>query len=1079
MSRLPDQPQLMRYFDINCFDFEIALMEPAGLSDDDDFMSPTPARPSPAGSIPIHSLFDLSHLSEAERLRMVALLDDHADCFARTSADLGCCTMPGCFHQIDTGDAVPMRLKPYKYSNYEIAFLKTHLDELLATNIIRPSKSPWLSPAVIVEKPGGGLRLCINYRRLNSFTQRDPYPLPLVDKVLSSMAGMKYFSSLDLISGFWQIPMHPESMGKTAFSTPFGNFEFSRTPFGLVNAPATFSRVIALVMAELPFVHVFMDDIFVASRTFEEHIEHLRIVFERLRSAGLKIKPAKCKFACSRIQCLGFMVDGAGIHTCDDKIEAINFPPPTDVAGIRSFLSMSNFYQQFIPNYSAIAEPLRLLTRKNSGFRGAFTPAQQVAFNTLKERLRRAPVLRQPDFSLPFILTTDWSVKGLGAVLSQRDPSTQAEQPVAFASRACTPPEGRYSPTEGECLALVWAIAKFRPYIHGRIFDAYTDHGALQWLGTKKSANTKLERWALQLQEYTFTVHYKRGVENVVADCLSRYGVSPTVPPFGFTDPIGSHEIFAEGATPTNTTIAGAASVVSTHACTSSLDDAPCTVCGDTGGWDNMCICDECGRFFHLRCLIPPQTTPPSGPWICGGCDPLFSNLHELRHPQTPLCYRPGDPFLNEPLLTFLEGGKHNVDVLPAPQRKHLLHLASSLQLHPKIPGFLLVYKRIRNADSASWLICPPVEYRYDIIRLFHEALGHAGITSLLRVLHMHYHWRGIRADVELFIRCCDACQRQKLILPEPPELQQPCWHGPLQHVHIDLAGPFPAGVPPPRVTEPRPLQIPGKVWVVLMVDAFTKAAEFFPIVEKSALTVSRVFYDGWVCRYGVPSFVTSDNGSEFCAEFEHTLRRLGVEHIHTSVCHPSANGAVERLVQSFKRILYKLINNHPVNWQPLLPHVRMSYMNRLHATLGVSPNEMLFGYRPVLPLPAPVLAAAAPQAGTISTHVARVQERLFDLDQVAWSAIRAQFARNRALMQKARTAHPPRAVLQPGDLVLELDDSVPALYGQVKGPFVVLRLKNRGTVAELSTGATHARGAVSFDRHVTRLSRYFTTGSI
>jgi len=243
--------------------------------------------------------------------------------------------------------------------------------------------------------------------------------------------------------------------------------------------------------------------------------------------------------------------------------------------------------------------------------------------------------------------------------------------------------------------------------------------GALQWLGSKKSANAKLERWALRLQEYTFTVHYKRGVENVVADCLSRYGVSPDVPPAGFSEPVGSTELFDDcpttaAAVHVNAPLAGA------------VDDAPCTMCGDAGGWDNMCICDECGRVFHLRCLVPPQTTPPSGAGICGGCYPLFSNLDELRHPQTPLSYRPGDPFLNEQLLTFLEGGKCNVDVLPATQRKQLLHLASSLQLHPTLPGFLLVYKRIRSADTASWLICPPVEYRYDIIRLFHEALGHA-----------------------------------------------------------------------------------------------------------------------------------------------------------------------------------------------------------------------------------------------------------------------------------------------------------------------------------------------------------------
>jgi len=238
-----------------------------------------------------------------------------------------------------------------------------------------------------------------------------------------------------------------------------------------------------------------------------------------------------------------------------------------------------------------------------------------------------------------------------------------------------------------------------------------------------------------------------------------------------------------------------------------------------------------------------------------------------------------------------------------------------AVKLHPSIDGWLQVCKKIRHGPE-RWLVCPPLEYRWGVIRLLHEMLAHAGIEQTLAFTHLHFHWGGIKSDISKYIKCCDACQRQRMLLPDLPELQEPEIYGPFMHTHIDLAGPFLHSVSGGQAR---------KYWVIIIMDYYTRVAEFVPTTSKEAVRIAQLFDNEWICRYGVPEQLTSDNGTEVAAEFTHMLARLAINHIRTSVAHPSANGAAERLVQTMKRMLSRHVNDHPNAWLQSLSHIRMA----------------------------------------------------------------------------------------------------------------------------------------------------------
>lgn len=428
-------------------------------------------------------------------------------------------------HKIELLDDRPICCKPYRYSPAKKKIIEEQIAKMLELGIIEPSKSPYAFPVVLVPKKedkGGGWRFCVNYDKLNAITKKDVYPLSRMDDLLDSLQDCTSFSLIDLESGYWQIPMAEADKEKTAFTCHLGTFQFRRMPFGLCNAPSTFQRVMDVVLGGLKWKTCFgyLDDTLVATPGDHAQLAALREVLERLRAAGLTAKRSKCSFGLKEIEFLGHHLSAEGMSPSPRKIEAVvQYPVPADLSATRRFLGFVNWYRKFIPDLAKISEPLVHLTRKDVPF--TWGAAQAAAFETLKKRLITAPVLHRPDYKLPFHVIVDACDVGLGATLTQKN-SDGDYAPIAYISRRLTSAEAKYATVEKECLAILWAIEYFRPYLEGQHFTVETDHRGLQWLRSIKNPAGRLMRWALRLQEFDFNIIYRPGTTNQAADALSR-----------------------------------------------------------------------------------------------------------------------------------------------------------------------------------------------------------------------------------------------------------------------------------------------------------------------------------------------------------------------------------------------------------------------------------------------------------------------------------------------------------------------------------------------------------------------------
>lgn len=417
--------------------------------------------------------------------------------------------------------STPKKGKPYRMSRTEQKELSRQVQELTEAGIVRPSYSPYGSPAFLRKKKGGTYRMVVDYRAVNASTKIDAYPLPNIGELLRGMQGSKVFSTLDLKSGFYQIPMDGESIYKTAFVTHEGLYEFTRMPFGLTNAPATFQRQMNRILSDLPFCVIYVDDILIFSANEEEHLAHLRAVFERIERANMAMNLAKCHFGMTSIHFLGHVVNQEGVGVDPAKVEAINkIKDPTDKTGIRQFLGLTGYYRCFIPLYSIMALPLTNLTKKKNPW--IWTPECSQAVKDLKSALTEAPVLRHPDWTKPFTLYTDASNTCVSGILSQKTEDDK-EYVIEYYSSKLNAAELNYSITEKECLAVVKSIRRFRYYLHGpTTFHVVTDHSALVWLQTKTDLAGRLARWAMELQAYKFEITHRPGKSNNNADALTR-----------------------------------------------------------------------------------------------------------------------------------------------------------------------------------------------------------------------------------------------------------------------------------------------------------------------------------------------------------------------------------------------------------------------------------------------------------------------------------------------------------------------------------------------------------------------------
>jgi len=408
------------------------------------------------------------------------------------------------------------RLSPSEY-----ALCKEYVEDLLKKGFITPSTSPYGAPIMLVPKPAGGYRVVCDWRALNSITIKNRFPLPRIDEALDQLGGAQVFSSLDLNSGYFQIRINEEDAHKTAFTTPFGLYEFKVLGQGLANAPATFQAIMNKIFAPYinKFVIIYLDDILIYSKTPEEHMQHLRIVLKLLEENKFYAKPTKCTFGVKSIKFLGHIVGEGGIKPDPSKVNTVSeWPRPATSAALRSFLGLTNYFRKFIKHYATIAAPLVALTNtRTQDIRTFWGSKQTEAFDALKSALTSAPVLAHPDFSKPFELVSDASLLGTGAVLLQEG------RVVAYTSKSFNGAEKRYTTTEHEMLGVVRALNTWRHYFDGdpKHLTLVTDHNPLTYFDSKGTLSRRLERWVEFMGGYSYTWKYRKGANNV-ADALSR-----------------------------------------------------------------------------------------------------------------------------------------------------------------------------------------------------------------------------------------------------------------------------------------------------------------------------------------------------------------------------------------------------------------------------------------------------------------------------------------------------------------------------------------------------------------------------
>ena len=475
-------------------------------------------------------------------IKMRALLERYDDIIAISTDDLNRTKLFPHSIVLKEG-SLPVKQRSYRLPKAKADILKEELTKLLNKKLIVPSHSPWSFPIVLHQKKNGKWRLCIDYRKLNELTIKDSYSIPFIEEILFSIGSdVKAISTIDLFSGYHQIPMDEKDIEKTSFTTMFGNFNFVVMPFGLTNAPATFQREMNRIFFPLigKCMFVYIDDLVVFSPNIEQHFRDLYDVFEIIKDNGLKINIEKCNFLMNEVEVLGHMLSVDGIKPVEKKVEIIKYwEAPKDVSGLRSFLGSVGYYRKFIPNFSKIANPLFQLLKKDVPF--VWDKNCQSSFEDLKEKLLNYPILRFPDFKRNFIIRTDASYEGFGGVLIQK--YDKMEYPIQYVSRSLRKEEKNYSVSKLEGAAAYFCAMKFKPFIMGNEFDTilYTDHKPLIGLFNKRTPidqDRQLTNWILTFSMLKIIVKYEEGRKNHLADALSRIPISVNTLT---TNPVGVH----------------------------------------------------------------------------------------------------------------------------------------------------------------------------------------------------------------------------------------------------------------------------------------------------------------------------------------------------------------------------------------------------------------------------------------------------------------------------------------------------------------------------------------------------------
>lgn len=950
---------------------------PTELSDNGD-SSPPPMSEQEAKNLflELNINLDMADLSPYEKQELLIFLGRNRDIFAINLSELS--TGNTDKHYIDTTNAPPQKQRFYRQSPEMRAETKRQIDDMLTYGIIEPSTSPWQAPVVLVKKKSGEFRFAVDFRKINAVTRKEHFPLTRIEDVFDAVGQAKasYFSTLDLASGFWQIPLDPRTKHKTAFTTCHGNYEFNRLPFGLCNAPSSYQSIMTSVLNQLNFriALVYIDDVIIFSRTFKEHLQHLHLVFQRLRKANLKLKPSKCNFACPEVLYLGHIITKDGVRVDPRKTQAVNdYPRPRTPKELRGFLGLCNYYRRFVLGYSTITAPLTRLLKNDVKFE--WSDGCEQAFQTLKAKLVSAPILAYPDMTKDFILTTDASMTAIGYILSQK--IEDKEHPIAFGGRATRKSEKNYSITDLECLAVLEGIRANRPYLADRHFHVYTDHLALTSLMKMKDPKGRAARWSLALQGLDFTIHYKPGIKNKNADAMSRREYPDQ------TDSADDDDDLP-------------------HIFQITVQNSPCKI----DMWDQ-----------------PPE---PAKVDLEYDDDPVIQNTVFAINPTVDMkTLQARCPVLN-PMIQYLESGDLPENKIKA---KNLIHEASQYVIDDTGVLYHLYEPRGKRQNRLVRQLAVPMSMRNQIMHEHHDALiggGHQGFDRTYSLIRQKYYWPRMFAELQAYIKSCDACQKAKgphhktnpPLTPLPIASKFHRWHMDI----LELS----------KCDD-------GYRYVLLMVDSMTRWMEAIPLKSQEATEVASVIYRDLICRYGAPRTLVSDLGKSFLARVVQALCKLfQIKRHHTSAYHPQSNSTCERVNRTLGQALRAYCNKQN-EWVDKLPGILMA-LRRTPSDRSTkhSPFLLTFGQEMQAPVDTALLPADMPDKST-KDYLSRLTALLAEAETLATQNCEsAQQQYKKDYDQKAKL---PK--FKVGDLVTLFTPKVPKglsrkLYKKYDGPYVV-----------------------------------------
>ena len=828
-------------------------------------------------------------------------------------------------HRINTGPANPIRQPPRRLPFGKREVEKQELEKMLKRNVIEPSNSAWSSPIVLVSKKDGSTRFCVDYRKLNDVTIKDAYPLPRIDECLDSLSESKWFSCMDLNSGFWQIGMDPADKHKTAFSTSQGLYQFTVMPFGLANSPSTFERLMEDVFRGLQWREclIYIDDIIVPGKTVEDTLIRLEHVFLRLQAANLKLKPSKCSLFQKEIKVLGHVVSEKGIHTDPDKTKAVqDWPIPTSVKEVRSFLGLCSYYRRFVQGFAAIARPLHLACQKDKKFQ--WNEDCSDAFQKLKEVLVSPPILIYPIPGQRFILDTDASNMAVGAVLSQIE--NDQEKVVSYYSKALNKHEQSYCTTRKELLAVVSALKHFHSYLYGQPVLLRTDNAAVNWMRNLKNPTGQVARWLQELGTYNLTVVHRPGIKHSNADALSRRPCK---------------------------------------ACKRQQDNDP----GNNSENESSKETEQNDTDVSHVCIVTRgqhKTSEPSqilNTAVLQGWEPDQIRFLQLQ-----------DPYIS-PIMTLLD------DASNKPVWSDISHLSSSTKTlwrqwdRLQVQGGIL-YRTWKADDKETriQLVVPSIK-QSEVIKYYHDipSAGHLGTEKTLERIKNKFYWPNIKESVEKYVKTCSRCSaRKNPVDKRVAPLRQYLVGEPMERIEIDVMGPL-------------PLSLKGNKYILVVCDCFTKWTEAYAIPNQEAETVVKVIVNEFLCRFGTPLQIHSDQGRNFESQlFQQMCQLFHIDKTRTTSMRPQSNGNIERFNRTLATMLTMYCEKEQNKWDEYLPQVMMAYRSSVHSSTHFTPNMMVFGRNITMPLEAVTCRPANETESDTQDYISDLQAKLHSVHVLA-----------------------------------------------------------------------------------------------